>query len=363
MQVVDPRYQLTAVSMEVPADWRFAGTIARDQGCHAAGPALKFTARSPDGAFGLSQLPGVQWSWASSPGLQRIMQQQGCAAVELHSAADFLVNLAVPMLRPGARVTDVGKLLPEGQAALATQLEQLRQQNAAMARQYGQPPQKLSLEGARIRVAFEQGGRQVEELFTAVVNCTESQLPALGNEPASVRRSCSSRSTVIATAPQGKLDEFLASARFLAVSKSVVYHPDWQAKVAADQQADFNRAQAAGNAAFQRTLQSGRDGNAALQRNAKQFDRDLRQRTDRVLANDRARTQAMSDSAHATALHSLDRQDFVNPATGAKIEASNRFHHQWISSDGQRLIQTDDHAFDPNGQVDPNQSWTELVPK
>jgi hypothetical protein len=35
-----------------------------------------------------------------------------------------------------------------------------------------------------------------------------------------------------------------------------------------------------------------------------------------------------------------------------------------MSSDGSTLIQTNDHPYDPNGQVYPiSQSWTELVPK
>ena len=73
---------------------------------------------------------------------------------------------------------------------------------------------------------------------------------------------------------------------------------------------------------------------------------------------------AIDQSAHATALYSLDRQDFKNPATGQTIEASNEYNHQWLSSDGSTLIQTQDHNFDPNGQVYPgSQSWTELVPK
>jgi hypothetical protein len=57
-------------------------------------------------------------------------------------------------------------------------------------------------------------------------------------------------------------------------------------------------------------------------------------------------------------------KDFKNPATGQTIEASNQYNHQWLSSDGSTLIQTQDHNFDPNGQVYPgSQSWTELVPK
>jgi hypothetical protein len=38
------------------------------------------------------------------------------------------------------------------------------------------------------------------------------------------------------------------------------------------------------------------------------------------------------------------------------------YNHQWISTDGNSLIQTNDHTLDPNGRVQIDQSWTELVP-
>jgi hypothetical protein len=82
------------------------------------------------------------------------------------------------------------------------------------------------------------------------------------------------------------------------------------------------------------------------------------------MAADRARQDAIDASAHATALHSLDQQEFTNPNTGQTIQASSQYNHQWMSSDGSTLIQTNDHTLDPNGQVYPvSQSWTELVPK
>ena len=55
---------------------------------------------------------------------------------------------------------------------------------------------------------------------------------------------------------------------------------------------------------------------------------------------------------------------FRSPNTGQIIEASNQYNHQWMSSDGSTLIQTNDHSLDPNGRVYPvSQSWTELVVK
>ena len=84
----------------------------------------------------------------------------------------------------------------------------------------------------------------------------------------------------------------------------------------------------------------------------------------RIAATDRARQDAIDDSAHRTALYSLDQQEFRNPSTGQIIQASNQYNHQWMSSDGSTLIQTNDHTLDPNGTVYPvSQSWSELVPK
>ena len=82
------------------------------------------------------------------------------------------------------------------------------------------------------------------------------------------------------------------------------------------------------------------------------------------MANDRAQQAAIDASAHKTALYALDQQEFRNPQTGQIVQASSQYNHQWMSSDGTTLIQTNDHTYDPNGQVYPiSQSWTELVPK
>ena len=134
--------------------------------------------------------------------------------------------------------------------------------------------------------------------------------------------------------------------------------------MAADQQAAFQQGMAANNRQFQQNLQYFKaQGDARLAR-GQEFNRNLRAGTDRAMAADRARQDAIDASAHATALHSLDQQEFTNPNTGQTIQASSQYNHQWMSSDGSTLIQTNDHTLDPNGQVYPvSQSWTELVPK
>jgi hypothetical protein len=363
-QITDPRYQMTAFTMDAPANWKFAGTIARDPGCHASSVGLKFSLQSPDGAAAISVLPGMNWAWTTSLSMNKLMEQSHCPGVEIDSAAAFLVNIAVPNLRPNAKIISVLPLDAEGQASLAAQLQQMRDQNEALARQYRLPPTKINLEGARVRLQYSRDGHPVEEQILSVVNCNESQFPALYAQPAYMRRTCSSRTEVIYRAAAGHLDELIDSPQLKAFNKSVQTNSEWSARVAQDQMAAFKRLQAANNDQFQAMLQKGRDDTARMLANGKAFQDQQRAATNSALANDRAQQAAIDASAHATALNSLDRREFRNPATGQVIEASNQYNHQWVSSDGSTLMQTNDHTFDPNGVVNPvSQSWTELVPK
>ena len=364
VEIGDPQLQMTAYTTQIPSNWKFAGTIVRPAGCHATGAGLSYTAQAPDGVTALVALPGVTWAWNTSAQKRKFMDQTHCPGIDIDSAASFLVNIAIPNLHPQAKVISVEPLLPEGQVALAKQLEQMKQSNAAMAANYHQQPQRLTLDGARVRVQYARDGKPVEELITSVVNCTTSNQMAMFNQPAAEQRSCTSRGTWITRAPAGQLDALLARPEFKALNGKLAINHDWDNRVAADAQAKFQQFQAANNAQFQANMKNNQaqfDQRIAQQ---KQFDANLRQSTDRAMAQDRARQNAIDASAHQTALYSLDRQEFKNPNTGQTIEASSQYNHQWISSDGSTLIQTNDHGYDPNGQVYPvSQSWSELVPK
>jgi hypothetical protein len=363
-EITDPQYQMTAYTMEVPAGWKFAGAIVRPGGCHSVGAGLSYTEQSQDGVTAIVALPGVTWSWNTSEQRRKFMEQAHCPGIDIDSAASFLVNIAVQNLHPNAKVIEVLPLLPEGQANLAKQLEQMKQSNTAMAAQYHQEPQKLTLDGARVRVQYERDGKPVEELIVSVVSCTGSKQMALYGQPASEQRLCTSRGTWMTRTRQGHLDELMARPEYKALGKTLTINHDWDNRLAADMQAAFQRAQAQNNAQFQANLKANQAQFDQRIQQQKQFDANLRAHTDQVLAQDRARQQAIDDSAHQTALYSLDRQEFKNPNTGQTIEASSQYNHQWVSSDGSTLIQTNDHSYDPNGQVYPvNQSWTELVPR
>jgi hypothetical protein len=320
--------------------------------------------QSPDGLTALAVLPGMAWSWTNGASLAKIMEAQHCPPVDIDSAASFLVNIAVPNMHPAAKILEVLPLPPEGQASIAAQLQKNQEQNAAMARQYNQKPQKLSIDGARVRLQFVREGRTEEEQVVSVIDCFESQFPAMFNQPGYTKRNCASRSAIVTRAPQGHLKELVDSPQLASLYKSLQINPEWDNRVAQDAQASFNKFQAANNKQFQENMKASEIQHQKLLENGERFNANLKQGTDNAMAQDRARQNAIDSSAHATALASLDRQEFKNPATGQIIEASSQYNHQWISSDGQTLIQNNDHSFDPNGVVYPvSQSWTELVPK
>jgi hypothetical protein len=364
VEVSDPQYGMTAMTLDLPSDWKFAGTVVRDPGCHANGASIKYTAQSADGSTAIVVMPGAAWTWSTSPNMQQIMASMKCPAVDLDSSAKFLVNIAVPNLRPGAKIEALLPLIADDQAAIANQLAAEKAQILAAARQYGQQPPKLTIDGANVRVQYARNGQQVEEMIRSIVDCSESQSPAMYGQAASVKRTCSARGVTIYRAPAGHLDELLKNNDFLKIGKSVQINQAWQTRLTQDQQAAFQRSQAQSNANFQRLMQQGRDANSQLLANGQKFDQQLQNQTNQVMANDQARQAAMDASAHGVANYAADQQDFRNPTTGETIQASSQYNHQWMSSDGGTLIQTNDHSFDPNGQVGPvSTSWTELVPK
>jgi len=364
VQVVDSQLNMTAYTESVPTGWRFAGEVGRDPSCHGTGPGLKSVAVSPDGLTEIRYVPGFRWLWTDNVFMRQAMQKSGCPAVDLNSAAGFLVNIAIPNLHKQAKILSITKLTAAGEASLASQLAQAREANAQMAARYGQKPQKLTLEGARVRISYQLGGKAVEEQVQTVMDCVEAQLPALYMQPSYTNRNCNARSVYIVRAPQGQLGALLDSPALADLNKGTQADKGWMQRIIHDQQTAFNAAQARSNEAFQSMMRQGQADHAALMRQGAAFQAQEQRSFQQSQAQDRATQAAIDKAAHGQVLDSLGRADYKNPSTGETIEASSYYNHQWMSSDGSTLISTDDHSFDPNGVVYPvQQSWTELVPK
>jgi hypothetical protein len=364
VQVSDPQLNMDAYTVPVPNGWKFAGVVERDPSCRGNGPGLKSVVASPDGLTEIRHIPGFRWMWTDNVTLRQAMQKSGCPAIDLDSAAGFVINVAIPNLHKQATILSISKLDEAGEASLASQLASARQQNAQMAARYGQPPQRLTLEGARVRIRYQVGGKTVDEQVQTVMDCVYAQMPAMFNQASYTNRNCSARSVYIVRAPQGQLDALLNSAELADVNKATQPNTPWLTRVLQDQQTAFNAAQARSNQAFQALMQQGQADHAALMRQGAAFQAQEQRSFQQSQARDRATQAATDAAAHGQVLDSLGLRDYKNPSTGATIEASSYYNHQWLSSDGATLISTDDHSFDPNGVVYPvQQSWTELQAK
>ncbi len=167
---------------------------------------------------------------------------------------------------------------------------------------------------------------------------------------------------MLSFAPKGQLDAFRSSPQFTNVQGTIRLNPEWQNRVSQDMQADFQRSQADAAATFQRTLASGKLAGDQRLKDNNEFLREQRAKTDAEIAQDRRKMGEMDSNAHQTALYAGDRGDFIDPSNGRKIEASSQYNHQWLSSQGSALVQTNDPTYDPNDRTNINESWTELVP-
>lgn len=364
VQVTDPAYQMTAFTLAVPAGWKSAAQVTHNTSCHGTGAGLETTMRSPDGANTVAFLPGVRWSWTSSPLERASLAHAHCAAIDIDSAASFLLNIAVPNLRPGATVTAVLPLDAQGQASLQTQMQRARQSSEAAAARYHVPPPKLTIDGARVRIRYQDKGKPMEEQIQAVIDCNESSMPAMYQLPASTHRGCSARNVYIVRTPSGHLEDFLKSPALHQAAQGVQMDPQWLQQMTQDQQVQAQRLLDQSHAEFQEMLRKGAADHEALMARGRQFQQQEQSQFEHSQALDRATQNATDQAAHRQELDSLGRQDFRNPATGQIIQANAYYDHQWLSSDGSTLIQTDNPNLDPNGVVYPvSQSWTELEPR
>jgi hypothetical protein len=364
LQVTDPEYQMTAFTLSVPADWKSAAQVTHNTGCHGTGAGLETTMRSPDGSTTVAFLPGVRWSWSSSPLERESLAQVHCPAIDIDSAASFLLNIAVPNLRPGATVTAVLPLEAPGQASLQAQMERARQSSEAAAARYHLPPPKVTIDGARVRIRFQDKGKPMEEQIQAVIDCNETTMPGMYKMPASTRRGCSARNVYIVRTPSGHLEDFLKSPGLQKLAQGVQMDPQWLQRVTQDQQAQAQRLLDKSHADFQEMLRQGAANHEAMMERGRQFQQQEQTQFAHAQSLDRANQNATDQAAHRQELDSLGRQDFRNPATGQIIQANAYYDHQWLSSDGSTLIQTDNPNLDPNGAVYPvSQSWTELEPR
>jgi hypothetical protein len=366
VEVTDPHYQMTAYSLEVPANWKFGGAILRQSdACHTTGGQLKYTMLAPDGTSAVITMPGAVWNWSADPLVVSAMVRANCLPNDIHSAANFLVNIAVPIIHPNAKIISVLPLTPQGQASVAAQLKSRLQQTSGIGgSRAGVPAVKWNIDGARVRIEYSQNGNVVEEQLQSIIDCNETQGVAMPRQQAYLSRHCSARNIYIVRAPKGHLDELLASALLENHNKSIQANNEWAERTMRDQWAAVKQAEAQSNAAFKQRMAANAQQFQAMVQQGKDFQNQQQASFASHMAAAEASSDARQNAAHQQANLSLNQADFTDPNTGQKVTASNQYAHQWMSSDNSTLLQTND-PFDPNRSVTTNPAsttWTEITP-
>ena len=350
--IMDDYFHIPAGSVAVPDGWKFAGTVMRVPGCHGS-PflAVEFSAASPDGMTAVAALPGATWQYSTSSQLLTIMAHNGCPGVNVQTAAEFLADIVVPNLHPGATIIKVS-----AGGALVQQTVQNMQSVQAV--------QKPSVSGAAVRIQYARGGHLVDEELSSVVSCSYLHSMAMFAQPASTTTTCSTYGISVARAPAGHLDDFLSGPTFAMVLSSAKTDNVWLHRMVAEQNARFQAATAEFNRIAAANLaQLKAAGDARLQR-AQDFDKQLASSTQSSMNNAQAAQDARTAAAHRVVNFASDRADYINPATGQVLNLDYNANHSWGSSDGRSVVLNSDATYDPNGSVNPMQSsWVELIPK
>jgi hypothetical protein len=375
VEAVDPHFQMTAFTLQVPAGWRYAGEIGVSGlgTCHRGDePSLRLTMESPDGLYRVMQLPGVKWSAANDRRAEYDMEQKGCPPIEIFSAADFFVHILLPELHPNARIIEVLGPGPGLEKAMQDTYQKAYQRRQAIAQALGQPMPQYNFDGATVRLQFDQNGTPMEEMLSGFVQCEDLRMPR-GFD----LYSCSVSNMSLIQAPLGQLDTFMAMPEFAAMMQSRQVNRDW-----ADQQTrevqmrdqDMVRKINGDNQRFQAMMAQNQanyqiqyQNNQALydiqNRNAQQFNHQLQVQGQNSIARARDSQNRLDEDAHRHALYYGDRQENINPFNGQTVVTSNKSANQWISNDGRTTVGTP-NGVNPNDYVGPGgPTFAPMTPK
>jgi hypothetical protein len=348
VDVTDPMYGMTAYTVGVPEGWKFSGDIVRGKACHEAGQSLEYTLQSPDGQISIQRLPEMAWSYNPN-------RQPPCGSLDLTSASDFLVNIVVPKLHESAKILEVLPPTPEGEQAIEAELQHDQEKQSAMAQAIGMPSSRALVDGARVHIAYDEGGQQFEEVILAVVHC--AQTPDGG-------RSCQTGGgETVVRAPAGKLNTLMSDSSFQQMAADVHDNSEWQDKLTEVAQQKFvqqlqtMRANAqviarVSDESFRQRLKASDQAFQGMMANSRAFNARQEQRFQTSQSNARAQEDSLDRSARQTENFALDQQQYTNPYNGQIITASNQFNRVWASSDGSILAGTTGNE-NPNDYTAP----------
>ena len=237
--------------------------------------------------------------------------------------------------------------------------EQFRAQSAQMERISNNQFQRMhaTVETARILVQFEEGGKTLNEVASALFACTDTQMPM----PMTGRTEmldCSAPLTIIGHGPDDgtpftneSVDAHSKDPAFFNVTLSNAWQQRFNQKMEQARQQQQ-----------QQTQQILAQGQQNMRNQQAQFDAGQaryhaqQQSYDQQNAAWKSRQQAQDQSSQAFNHYLSGTNVYTNNQTGQQYEMSNQFNNTYIHQNGQGGLQTD-------SSTSPGVDWTLLEPK
>jgi hypothetical protein len=376
VQITDPdRNGMLAETLAVPADWKFAGTVdltARGT-CHALdqGSGPKFTMQSPDGLYQVTEMPGVRWTGDDDPRYAAQMYQNGCPPVNISSAADFMVKILLAQMHPNAKIA---RVLDAGPGLLQQMEARYESDYPIIQASYpltGTPIPEFKFDGARMRIEYTLNGTPMEEALSGFVECQNLRMPN-----GSTLSPCFMPEILMVRAPLGQLESLMAMPEFGAMMDSAQLNPEWvrrcmDERLAKIQQsvnqinrdkAQFQAVMRASDAAFQARTQAYANLSQTITNSNRQFNRQMAQSTNASIARAQDSQRSLDHDAYEHSLYYGDKAEFTNPYNGQTVISSNKYAQQFISDNGQYVVQTGPND-NPNNYVGPGgETFAPLIP-
>jgi hypothetical protein len=374
VQITDPEHNgMLTETLAIPANWKFAGTVDRSGAntCHAGDLGPKFTMQSPDGLYQVAELPGVIWTRDNDPRRVAQMYQNGCPTVDISSSADFMAKILLAQMHPNAkiaRVLDAGPgLLQQMEARYQSDYAIISATNPLT----GTPIPEFKFDGSRMRIEYTLNGVPMEEVLSGFVECKNLRMPN-----GSTLSNCLMPEILLVRAPLGQLESLLAMPEFGAMMESAQMNPDWvrrcmDERMAKLQQivsqvnrdkAQFAAMMRASDAAFQARTQAYANLAQTITNSNRQFNQQMQQSTNASIARAQASQRSLDHDAYEHSLYYGDKAEFTNPYNGQTVISSNKYAQQFISNNGQYVVQTgpNDNA---NNYVGPGgETFAPLIP-
>ena len=350
---------MTAVTVTVPANWHFKGTMLQGGNCVPV-PFAVFRVTSPDGLSAFEAEPELGWRWGTGP--LAAQGQSDCLPLKSAlGAQDYLKYLAATM---GVHYDSD---LPEPADENATAQAGLRSAQAAVAGKYAAEhltPPKTTRTLARAQVSFQNGSFPMKGELRVYVDCTQNfypgikaLMPGMPSRADSTVNVCTAN-TRYYTAPTAQFASVIAlwDQPGMGGKGSMPWQEAWVKRN--QQQTDrmisasiaaTNAAMAASHAQFEQSM-------AVQSQMHQQFLATMQRGTNMSMAATGASMNARSTSTSDWVNYALDQQTVADPTTGQLSTVSSSYGNTWVDSTGKTSYQTNDMNANPNGVL-PG-TWT-----